>query len=99
MVKTDQIIFATAGGFLVFLLAGIGRMYYNSSSEQKKINSQKEKINRASKMLSASKTVKRKNSNIKTQAKIISDKKFTRKALSPSAVTTKFLLENPPHKK
>jgi len=93
MVKTDQIIFATAGGVALLLLAGISKMYYNSHNDKKKIEKMK---TTAKKMLS--KKVRRSDPSMKTLGKK-SSKNNTRKILSPSVATTDFLLKNPPSKK
>jgi hypothetical protein len=85
MVKTDQIIFATAGGVALLLLAGISKMYYNSHNDKKKKEKMKET---AKKMLS--KTVRRGGPFSKNN---------TRKGLSPSVATIDFLLKNPPPNK
>jgi hypothetical protein len=93
MVKTDQIIFATAGGVALLLLAGISKMYYNSHNDKKK----KEKIKKTAKKM-LSKTVRRSDPSMKTQGKN-SSKNNTRKTFPPSVATAKFLLDNPPSKK
>jgi hypothetical protein len=84
MVKTDQIIFATAGGVALLLLAGISKMYYNSHNERKKI----EKMKKTAKEMLSSKTVRRRGSSMKTEGKKSS--KNTRNGLPPTVATTDF---------
>lgn len=94
MVKTDQIIFATAGGVALLLLAGISKMYYNSHNDKKK----KEKMKKTATKMLSEKVRRRSDPSMKTLGKK-SSKNNTRKGLSPTVATAKFLLDNSPIKK
>ena len=93
MVKTDQIIFATAGGVALLLLAGISKMYYNSHNDKKK----KEKMKKTATKMLSEKVRRRSDPSMKTEGKKSS--KNTRNGLPPTVATAKFLLDNSPIKK